>query len=130
MLNLLITAVAVVVPAAVLGAVFAAPKWIAACSDARRRRLRRRGLLPVRTGRPLERLAADLRRLDPQRTAPGCSRTKREAARLAYEDVLMEAARALEIDHALASAPRGLPRELELLRVEQALLAAGLVLEA
>ena len=130
MLNVLLTGIAVIVPTAVRGAVFSAPRWIDARGERRRRRLRSRGLIPAPVGRPLERLAADLRRLDPQRTAAGRSRTQREAARLAYEDVLIEAAQALGISHSLANAPRGLPRELEMLRGEQALLDAGLVLGA
>ena len=115
-------------PTALLGLVFALPRWGAAIGETRRRRLRKRGRLVDVAGRPVERLAADLRRLRPQRLDPHRSRLQREAARLAYEDVLREAALALGISHTLLDVPRGLPRELELLRVEQALLDAGLVL--
>ncbi len=128
MLTVLAVCLVFVAPTAILALVFAAPRWGAALGEAWRRRLRKRDRLVDVSGRPVERLAADLRRLRPQRVDPRRSRLQREAARLAYEDVLLEAARALGISHALADTPRGLPLELELLRVEQALLDAGLVL--
>jgi hypothetical protein len=115
-------------PATVLAIVFALPRWVAAAGEARRRRLRASGRLIVAPGPPLERLAADLRRLRRQRADSGRSRVQREGARLAYEDVLSEAARALDISHDLERSPRGIGREVELLRIEQALLDAGLVL--
>jgi hypothetical protein len=120
--------VAFVAPAAVLGTILALPRWYEAATEARRRRLRDSGRLAVVPGQPLERLAADLRRLRQQRADPGRSRTQREGARLAYEDVIRETAEALEIPHDLHRTSAGLAREVELLRVEQALLDAGLVL--
>ena len=124
---MLLLILAFAAPTALLGLVFVLPRWGAAIGEARRRRLRKRGRL-VAVGRPVERLAADLRRLRPQRLDPARSRLQREAARLAYEDVLREAALALGISHTLLDGPSGLARELELLRIEQALLDAGLVL--
>ena len=53
---------------------------------------------------------------------------QREGARLAYEDVLRQAAAALGITHDLAGARGPFGREVELLRIEQALLDAGFVL--
>jgi hypothetical protein len=118
---------ALVAPTAVLGLIFALPKWVAAAGEARRRRLRRLGRLVVPVGPPLERLAADLRRLRIQRSEPHRSRVQREGARLAYEDVMRAAARALEVGHDL-DRTRGDAYQLEMLRLEQALLDAGLVL--
>jgi hypothetical protein len=115
-------------PATVLAIVFALPRWVAAAGEARRQRLRASRRLLVAPGPPLERLAADLRRLRHQRAVSGRSRVQREGARLAYEDVLRETAQALEISHNLERPSRGIGREVELLRIEQALLDAGLVL--
>jgi hypothetical protein len=128
MLTVLALAIAVVAPSAVLGLVFVLPAWLASLAEARRRRLRTQGRLAVVAGRPLEKLAADLRRLRPQRIDPGRSHVQREAARLAYEDVLREVARALGIAEDLAGSPGRLARELEALRIEEALHDAGLVL--
>ena len=118
-------------PALALGAVFAAPGWIAAGGEAWRRSRRRRGKTLVAPGRPIEQLAADLRRLRTQRLDPGRSRIQREGARLAYEDVLRETANALGITHDFpgthAGAGGGLREEVEMLRIEQAILDAGLV---
>ncbi len=81
--------------------------------------------MTVPSGPPIERLAADLRRLRPLLDDPTRSRTQREGARLAYEEVLVDACRALGIDHRLG-AGRGLAAEVEVLRVEAALADSGL----
>ncbi len=128
MLTVLALCLALLAPTVVLGAIFATPKWLAAAGEARRRRLRRLGKLVTPSGPPLERLAADLRRLRIQRTDPQRSRVQREGARLAYEDVIRQAAAALDIGHDLDGTPNRFGREIELLRIEQALLDAGLVL--
>ena len=73
-------------------------------------------------------LAADLRRLRVQRADPHRSRVQREGARLAYEDVIRQTATALDIAHDLDGTKNRFGREVELLRIEQALLDAGLVL--
>jgi hypothetical protein len=127
-LTVLAMCLAFAAPAIVLGVVFSLPGWVAALGEARRRRLRRLGRLLVAPGPPLERLVADLRRLRIQRADPRRSWVQREGARLAYEDVLCATANALGIAHDLAGARGALARELEMLRVEQALLGAGLVL--
>ncbi len=128
MLTVLALCLALLAPTLVLGTVFALPKWSAAAGEARRRRLRRTGKLMTPTGRPLERLAADLRRLRGQRADAGRSRVQREGARLAYEDVIQQAAAALGIAYDLDGARGRFGREVELLRIEQALLDAGLAL--
>jgi hypothetical protein len=128
MLTVLALCLALLAPTVVLGAIFALPKWVAAASEARRRRLRRLGKLVTPSGPPLERLAADLRRLRVQRTDRDRSRVQREGARLAYQDVIRQTATALGIAHDLDATMSRFGREVELLRVEQALLNAGLVL--
>ena len=85
----------------------------------------------VPAGRPLERVAADVRRLRAlvvaERCGPhrGTSALRRQATRLAHVDVLAEACRCLGVEHAL---PRlqGVERDLEVLRVEAALAVRGL----
>jgi hypothetical protein len=123
---------AFIAPALVLGTIFALPGWMSSLGEARRRWVREHGRLVAPSGPPLERLAADLRRLRRQRADPCRSRVQREGARLAYEDVLRDTARALGLHHQLpgsrAGRSRGLAHELELLRLEQAILDAGLVL--
>lgn len=128
MLTVLALCLALLAPSVVLGAVFAFPKWLAAAGEARRRRHRRLGKLLTPAGPPLERLAADIRRLRTQRTDPRRSRVQREGARLAYEDVIQQAALALGVAHDLDGTKNRFAREVELLRVEQALLDAGFVL--
>lgn len=96
--------------------------------------LRRVGLVrpepepqPVRV--PLERIAADLCRLaTAMRDAPrGVSRVRHTGTLLAYDDRLAAAALALDVRHALDELPLGMDRDLERLRVEAELRAAGLV---
>ena len=128
MLTVVALCLALLAPTVVLGAVFALPKWVAAAGEARRRRDRRLGKLMTPSGPPLERLAADLRRLRMQRGDSHRSRVQREGARLAYEDVIQQAAAALGIDHDLPGASGRFGREVELLRIEQALHDAGFVL--
>jgi hypothetical protein len=84
---------------------------------------------PVTYHRPVERLAADLRRLSTAMAGirPGTPYLRRVALLGAYEDTLIEASRALGVAESLAGLPRGgLDRELERMRVEAALEAAGL----
>jgi hypothetical protein len=110
--------------AAILGSLSAA-RWLA-----RRRRMR----ISAARGpsvRPLERIAADVRRLhaavesDRLSCDPAVPVVRRRATRLAYEDCLDEACQALGVEHRLPELT-GRAREVELLRVEAALTAAGL----
>lgn len=77
---------------------------------------------------PVERIAADLRRLSAAaREVPrGTSHARRKGLLLAYDDALATACRALDVPHSLHALPVGLDRELERLRVEAALESAGL----
>jgi hypothetical protein len=126
-LTALLLLVACLAPAAVLGVIFSGPRWFGAVAEAWRRRSKPASSLTP-TGPPLEQLAADLRRLRPQYGDTRRSWVQRQGARLAYEDVLRQAAAALDLPHDLTSARSGLARELELLRLEQALLDAGVAL--
>jgi predicted alpha/beta-hydrolase family hydrolase len=82
---------------------------------------------PVR--RPLQAVAADLRRLSRQLALvpAGASLVRWKALWAAYDDVLIEAAALLEVPHELPGAPTGMARDLERLRLLAALEGAGLV---
>ena len=77
---------------------------------------------------PVERLAADLRRLSAGiRDIPqGMSNVRRRGMLLAYDDLLMSACRALDVPHSLNELGQGMDRDLERLRVESCLEEAGL----
>ena len=86
---------------------------------------------PHLRGRPIEQLAADLRRLrravatDQQRSA-----THQLANRVAYDQLLMQACGMLAVPHDLAKATAGPERDIERIRVEAELERAGIVLSA
>lgn len=79
--------------------------------------------------RPLEVVAADLRRLDRQFSLVATRPTMVRWRGLwsAYDRVLAEAADLLEVPHTLSETPVGLAQEIERLRVVTALEARGLV---
>lgn len=83
---------------------------------------------PQPLGPPIEQIAADLRRLRRQRLeiAPR-SPVWFTAVQRAYDDRLCLACRCLEIEHYLDSL-EGVDREIERVRVEGELIAAGMVL--
>lgn len=78
--------------------------------------------------RPIERVAADLRRV--RRTLagfePGTSAVKKIAARQAYDALLVQACEALEVAHRLRVLPEGMDRDIERLRLEECLRERGL----
>ncbi|MET8762526.1 hypothetical protein [Lentzea sp. NPDC004782] len=78
--------------------------------------------------RPIERIAADLRRV--RRTLanfePGTSAVKKIAARQAYDALLVQACDALEVEHRLHLLPEGMDRSIERLRLEERLRERGL----
>jgi hypothetical protein len=100
-------------------------------SDAPRRRSRTRRPSPpgVPVRRPLQVVAADLRRLTRQLSLvpAGASLVRWQALWAAYDDVLIEAAALLEVPHELPDAPAGTARDLERLRLLAALEGAGLM---
>lgn len=89
-------------------------------------RRREEPVTPV--GRPLEQVAADLRRLGRQlaHVPAGAPMARRRGLQAAYDDVLAEAARLLEVPHSLGDLPPGRARDVERLRVQAALADAGL----
>lgn len=82
-------------------------------------------LVPVH--RPVEQVAADVRRLRAAFGHEGLRFAKYEGIRLAYDGALAEAADTLELTHFLAALPPGVDRDLERVRVERLLEDAGLV---
>ena len=100
-----------------------AERWLA--ERAARRRARR---LPPLDRRPLQAVAADVRRLRRQLALvpAGAPMARRRALQAACDDVLAEAARMLGVPHALGTEPPGRARDVERLRLLAALQAAGL----
>lgn len=85
---------------------------------------------PTRVGPPLERIARDLRRLQPEARLPreGTAMAKRRGVLAAYDDLLLDACRAVEVSTSLGALPEGLERESERLRIEFELERAGLLI--
>ena len=86
---------------------------------------------PRPVGMPLERIAADLRRLRAGAThhPPGMPMAKYRGAVAAYDDALIDACRALGLWTELSTIPDGVERESERLRVEFELERAGINLK-
>ncbi|MGY1809795.1 hypothetical protein ACI8AF_20710 [Blastococcus sp. SYSU D00669] len=84
---------------------------------------------PQPTRRPLQVVAADLRRLSRQLALvpAGAPLVRWRALWSAYDAVLTEAAEALEVPHTLPDTPVGMARDIERLRLLAALEGAGLV---
>lgn len=97
----------------------------------RRRRSGRRFAMSGKVGtrRPLEQVAADLRRLERQfaLVPSGATLVRWRALWAAYDRVLVEAAEQLEVAHTLPDMPVGVARDIERLRVVSAVEARGLV---
>jgi hypothetical protein len=103
-------------------------RWLSGRTS--RRRARRAPSAPSEPARrPLQDVAADLRRLTRQLALvpSGAPLVRWQALWAAYDGVLLEAAAQLEVPHELTSAPLGMPRDLERLRLLAALEGAGLV---
>jgi hypothetical protein len=117
--------------AAVFGAVLYAPKVLAFAKGTGRRLHVVPPAPPTPMGRPIERIAADARRLRVQlgQIQPGLPVARLAGWRQAYDDVLLEGCRALGIEDRLSDLPPGTEREAERLRVEYLLEAAGLRLD-
>ncbi|CCG01613.1 hypothetical protein [Blastococcus saxobsidens] len=89
---------------------------------------RRAARHPAPQARPLQVVAADLRRLARQTAfvPAGSPMVRRRALLAAYDDVLAEAAGMVGVGCGLTAVPEGRAREVERLRVISALRAAGL----
>jgi hypothetical protein len=108
-------------------------RWLSTGSFARQRPREwahhARPAVPEQTRRPLQVVAADLRRLARQLSLvpSGAPLVRWQALWNAYDAVLMEAAEQLEVAHELGATCVGMPRDIERLRVLAALESAGLV---
>ena len=104
--------------------------WLAAKTPALAAALaRRRRGPPLPDGPPIERLAADLRRVHRSLVglAPGAPMLRRRATRQAYDALLAQACHALGEPHWLDTMPEeGVEREVERLRIEESLRRCGL----
>jgi hypothetical protein len=116
-------AIAVVAPSVLFWFLLRAPRTVDTVGAYFRRR--RRG--PEPASPPIERLAADLRRVHRALAEfpPGTPAVRRVAARQAYDALLVQACAALDVGHRLDSLAEGLDRDIERLRIEEALRAAG-----
>jgi hypothetical protein len=114
-------------------AVFLRPEPSDTSSEERPRRVVRVRRLhgPVTRRRPVQDVAADLRRLAHElATVPaGAPFIRWQALQTAYDRVLTEAAELLEVPHAMADLPMGTARDIERLRVVCTLEASGLVVQ-
>jgi len=121
--NLILLVVVVIAPTLLFWVLLRVPRTVDAVGAYLRRR--RRG--PEPRNPPIERLAADLRRV--HRTLadfpPGTPAVRRRATREAYDALLGQACAALDVPHRLDSIGEGMDREVERLRVEEALREAG-----
>lgn len=97
-----------------------------------RARTATRAAEPPPRRRPLQAVALDLRRLGREISlvSAGTPAAHRQGLQAAYDDVLVEAATALEVDHRLRECPPGEEREVERLRLITALVDAGLVVSS
>jgi hypothetical protein len=103
--------------------------WVAISVPGLVRRIRRR--TPVRPSGPsIEQVSADLRRVRRALAAfeSGTPAIRRRGAREAYDALLVQACRAVGVEHRLHHLPEGMDRELERLRVEESLRSAGLAI--
>ncbi|MFA6575318.1 MAG: hypothetical protein WCS84_07835 [Nocardioides sp.] len=84
---------------------------------------------PVPLGPPIERIAADLRRIraDLRQAPSGMPVARLRGWWAAYDDVLVTACRALGLEQCLESLLTPAARELERARVERTLVRAGLL---
>jgi hypothetical protein len=82
---------------------------------------------PIPDGMPIERIAADLRRIRPQarEAVAGTPMVRRLAIVAAYDEALLDACRALDVPTELDRMTDGLERESERLRTEAELERAG-----
>jgi hypothetical protein len=120
--NLVLLVVAVTAPLLVFWLIVRVPRLVDGVGAYLRRH---RGPVPAHP--PIERLAADLRRVhrDLAECPPGTPNVRRRATRAAYDALLTQACAAVEVPHRLADLPDGIDRDVERLRVEDALRTAG-----
>lgn len=119
--NLVLYAVVATTPVALCWAAITVPKLL--------RRIRRR--TPVTSSGPsIQQVSADLRRVRKILAGyeSGTPAIRRRGTREAYDALLVQACRAVGVEHRLHGLPEGMDRELERLRVEESLRSAGLAI--
>ena len=116
------------VPVALCGAALHARAFLEKSTELGRRAHLIPPAVPTPLGPPLEKLAADLRRLraEVRSPRPGIAMAKQRGIVAAYDEVLVETAKSLGVPTTLAEVPDGLDHEAERLRLEHALEQAGL----
>lgn len=123
--NVLLFAVAVLAPTLLFLVLLRVPRAVDGIGALVRRRR-----TPPPAAPPIERLTADLHRV--HRTLaeypPGTPNVRRCATRDAYDALLVQACAAVDVPHRLDRRLGGMERELERLRVEEALRRAGLTI--
>ena len=126
--GVLAIAVATVVAAVAFGAVFYFGEMVALSVRAGRLLHLLPSPPPAPLGMPLERIAADLRRLhrEVRRHPPGMPMAKFRGMMAAYDDALLDACRALDLPTDLAGLPEGVERESERMRLEFELERSGI----
>jgi hypothetical protein len=122
--NVLLFAAAVLAPTLVFWGIVRVPRLVDAVGE----RIRSRQATPK--GLPIEQLAADLRRVHRLlvQCPDGTPMVRRVATRDAYDELLRQACAAVDVRHELDELPEGMERDMERLRVEEALRAAGLTI--
>jgi cobalamin biosynthesis protein CobD/CbiB len=124
MVNVLLFAAAVIAPTLVFWFIVRVPRLVDGIGE----RVRRRRV--VSTSLPIEQLAADLRRVHRLlvQCPDGTPMVRRIATRDAYDELLRQACGAVDVRHDLDTLPEGVERDMERLRVEEALRTAGLTI--
>ena len=124
MANVLLFAVAVLAPTLVFWGLVRVPRLVDVIGE----RIRKRRV--VAKSLPIEQLAADLRRVHRLlvQCPDGTPMVRRVATRDAYDELLRQACVAVEVRHELDELPEGMERDMERLRVEEALRSAGLTI--
>ncbi len=118
-------------PVALYTVVAVAPSvifWCALKAPAALRWWRRRREPVTPAGPPIEKLAADIRRVHRllAELPSGASAVRRVGTRQAYDTLLSQACREVEVSHRLDTLPEGFDREIERLRVAESLRERGL----
>jgi hypothetical protein len=124
MANVVLFAVAVLAPTLFFWGLVRLPRVVDRIGE----RVRARRAAP--TGLPIEQLAADLRRVHRLlvQCPDGTPMVRRVATREAYDELLRQACAAVDVSHELDAVPEGMERDMERLRIEEALRTAGLTI--
>ncbi|MFJ7216862.1 hypothetical protein [Amycolatopsis sp. NPDC098790] len=120
LVNLILFAVVCIAPTVLFWCALRVPKLI--------HRIREKHAKPQPVVPPIERVAADLRRVHRllAEYPSGTPAARRLGTRQAYDELLAQACRQVDVCHRLAELPEGMDREIERLRVEESLRERGL----